>query len=168
MCTGTGSPWQGIFQFSIYQNAGRLQSTECGRGTTDSWFYNRGSLVCFISQLSCQEDYLICIMFPVHRFVRDMKSQARVGKSHRLFACAEFPWQFWMAISSDLAAIKVLCKNQRPTSESINHDLSPFLDELKSSPRFGTSLLNKLARRKTLGKCMRFDSGAPHHYMFCF
>eukprot|EP00434_Breviolum_minutum_P031349 symbB.v1.2.027722.t1/scaffold2860.1/size68653/1 len=55
-----------------------------------------------------------------------------------------------MAISSDLAAIKVLCKNQRPTSESINHDLSPFLDELKSSPRFGTSLLNKLARRKKL------------------
>jgi len=55
-----------------------------------------------------------------------------------------------MAISSDLAAIKVLCKNQRPTRESINHDLSPFLDELKSSPRFGTSLLNKLARRKKL------------------
>ena len=56
-----------------------------------------------------------------------------------------------MAAGADLAAVKVLCKNLQPTRESINQDLGPFLEDLKSSPRFGTSLLSKLARRKSLG-----------------
>lgn len=56
-----------------------------------------------------------------------------------------------MAAGADLAAVKVLCKNLKPTRESINQDLGPFLEDLKSSPRFGTSLLSKLARRKSLG-----------------
>ena len=49
-----------------------------------------------------------------------------------------------------VAAATVLCKQKRPTDESIKADLEPFLADLRASPQLGTGLLSNLAKRRKL------------------
>lgn len=49
-----------------------------------------------------------------------------------------------------VAAATVLCRQERPTDESIKADLEPFLADLRASPQLGTGLLSNLARRRKL------------------